>query len=175
MVVPQLDEAQRAVVAHSGGPLLVLAGPGTGKTTTLVEAVVDRVGRGADPGQILVLTFSRKAAAELRERIAGRLGRTIAEPSAWTFHAWCLALVTAYDDGGSPRLLSGPERLGRIAELLEGAAVGEGSTQWPVRFTEALRTAGMAREVANLLDRARERGLDPDDVDRLAEIGRAHV
>ncbi|MDQ1722993.1 MAG: hypothetical protein QOG52_21 [Frankiaceae bacterium] len=170
VVAPQLDEAQRSVVAHAGGPLLMLAGPGTGKTTTLVEAVVERVRRGAAPGEVLVLTFSRKAAGELRERIAGRLGRTIADPSAWTFHAWCLALVTAYDEGGSPRLLSGPERLGRISELLAGDAAGEGSAHWPPRFTEALRTAGMAREVANLLDRARERGLDPGDVDRLASL-----
>ncbi|MCU1677840.1 MAG: UvrD/REP helicase, partial [Frankiales bacterium] len=168
VVAPQLDEAQRAVVSHSGGPLLVLAGPGTGKTTTLVEAVVERVRRGAAPGAVLVLTFSRKAAAELRERIAGRLARTIAEPSAWTFHAWCLALVTAYDGGGSPRLLSGPERLVRIRELLGGNAAGDGSAAWPARFTEALHTAGMAREVGNLLDRARERGLEPGDVARLA-------
>ena len=47
---PVLDEHQRRVVAHSGGPLLVLAGPGTGKTTTIVETVVDRIeNRGADP------------------------------------------------------------------------------------------------------------------------------
>src|SRR3954468_20318060 len=106
---PTLDPSQRAVVAHRDGPLLVLAGPGTGKTTTLVEAVVERVARGASPSEVLVLTFGRQAAAALRERIASRLGRTISEPSAWTFHAWCLALVTAYDEGGAPRLLTGPE------------------------------------------------------------------
>ena len=51
------------VVSHAGGPLLVLAGPGTGKTTAIVEAVVDRIsGRGIDPARVLVLTFSRKAA-----------------------------------------------------------------------------------------------------------------
>ncbi|MGH3374167.1 MAG: UvrD-helicase domain-containing protein, partial [Actinoallomurus sp.] len=84
---PVLDEHQRRVVAHSGGPLLVLAGPGTGKTTTIVEAVVARVERGEiAPEQALVLTFSRRAAAELRDRIAGRLGRTIREPIARTFH-----------------------------------------------------------------------------------------
>src|SRR5215472_1589433 len=74
---PSLDDAQRQVVAHAGGPLLVLAGPGTGKTTTIVEAVVDRVARrDIDPGRVLVLTFSRKAAGELRERIMLRLGTT---------------------------------------------------------------------------------------------------
>ncbi|MGH3934685.1 MAG: UvrD-helicase domain-containing protein, partial [Pseudonocardiaceae bacterium] len=66
---PELDPSQREVVDHAGGPLLVLAGPGTGKTTTLVEAVVDRVEhRGLSPEQVLVLTFSRKAAEELRDR-----------------------------------------------------------------------------------------------------------
>src|SRR5881397_2535395 len=94
-VAPALDEAQQAVVRHAAGPLLVLAGPGTGKTTTLVEAVVTRVDEGASPDQVLVLTFSRKAADELRERIATRLGRTVAEPAAYTFHSWCFAVVRA--------------------------------------------------------------------------------
>src|ERR1700745_3013417 len=58
---PRLDDAQQRVVDHQGGPLLVLAGPGTGKTTTIVEAVAERIeNRGIDPGRILVLTFSRK-------------------------------------------------------------------------------------------------------------------
>ncbi|MDV9202974.1 UvrD-helicase domain-containing protein, partial [Streptomyces sp. Wh19] len=48
---PLLDAAQRAVVDHHGGPLLVLAGPGTGKTTTLVEAVAARIARGGDPAR----------------------------------------------------------------------------------------------------------------------------
>src|SRR5882672_7268858 len=89
VAVPELDASQQAVVDHDHGPLLVLAGPGTGKTTTLVEAVVERVRRGLEPDQVLVLTFSRKAADELRERISGRLGRTTADPAAWTFHAFC--------------------------------------------------------------------------------------
>ncbi len=63
---PVLDAAQAQVVSHAGGPLLVLAGPGTGKTTTIVETVADRIaGRGMDPSRVLVLTFSRKAAQEL--------------------------------------------------------------------------------------------------------------
>jgi superfamily I DNA/RNA helicase/RecB family exonuclease len=164
VAVPILDPSQQAVVDHVNGPLLVLAGPGTGKTTTLVEAVVERVRRGATPDQVLVLTFSRKAADELRERIAGRLARTASEPSASTFHAWCLSLVMAYGEGAVPRLLSGPERLVRIRELLSGSAEGVGTTRWPARLVPALPTQGMAREVSDLLDRARERGLEPADV-----------
>src|SRR4051794_7237955 len=167
--VPTLDASQLAVVAPAGGPLLVLAGPGTGKTTTLVEAVVERVRRGRTPDQVLVLTFSRKAAEELRERISGRIGQTTAEPAAWTFHAFCLALVTAYSGAPAPRLLSGPERLVRIRELLRGSLSDEGKTRWPEALRAALDTRGMAREVADLLDRARERGVDPADLRRLAE------
>src|SRR4029079_9628355 len=56
---PVLDAAQRRVVEHAGGPLLVLAGPGTGKTTTLVEAAVARVEAGVPVAGILMGTFRR--------------------------------------------------------------------------------------------------------------------
>src|SRR3569623_2248297 len=125
VAAPDLDDSQRRVVAHNRGPLLVLAGPGTGKTTTLVEAVVQRVEEGASPVEVLVLTFSRKAAEELRQRIAARLGRTVAEPSASTFHSFCYSLLRAYGVGPGgrlPRLLSGAEREMRVRQLLIGTA-----------------------------------------------------
>ncbi|MEE2045175.1 UvrD-helicase domain-containing protein, partial [Nocardiopsis tropica] len=119
---PVLDENQQRVVDHAGGPLLVLAGPGTGKTTTIVEAVVDRIdNRGVDPSRILVLTFSRKAAQELRERITARLRRTTREPLALTFHSYAYALIRReFQRVGDlpPRLLSGPEQLMEVRELL---------------------------------------------------------
>jgi superfamily I DNA/RNA helicase/RecB family exonuclease len=170
VAVPALDPSQQAVVDHAGGPLLVLAGPGTGKTTTLVEAVVARVERGLSPDQVLVLTFSRKAADELRQRIATRLGRTVAEPAAYTFHSWCFALVRAHSEPGRlPRLLSQPERDVRVRELLTGHAEGAGLVSWPSSLRPALLTRGFAREVAALFDRARERGLDGAALRKLGE------
>jgi superfamily I DNA/RNA helicase/RecB family exonuclease len=169
---PTLDPTQRAVVDHADGPLLVLAGPGTGKTTTLVEAVVQRVEDGASPDEVLVLTFSRKAADELRSRIASRLGRTVREPAASTFHSFCYSLLRAYGvgpDGRLPRLLSGAEREMRVRELLVGNANGEGLTTWPADLAPALRLRGFAAEVADLLDRARERGLDAAAVHQLGK------
>ena len=65
VLAPTLDDAQRRAVEHRGGAVLVLAGPGTGKTTTIVEAVVQRVEHSEiTPDQALVLTFSRRAAGE---------------------------------------------------------------------------------------------------------------
>ncbi|HEY2267844.1 MAG TPA: UvrD-helicase domain-containing protein, partial [Streptosporangiaceae bacterium] len=134
---PRLDQAQQQVVDHAGGPLLVLAGPGTGKTTTIVATVADRIeNRGISPERILVLTFSRKAAAELRERITARLRRTTREPLAVTFHSYAYALarrefVLAGDE--PPRLLSAPEQLLEVRRLLKGES-SDGGSRWPERL-----------------------------------------
>ena len=170
----RLDDAQRAVVAHAGGPLLVLAGPGTGKTTTIVEAVVDRVARrGIDPGRVLVLTFSRRAAAELRERITLQLGRTVRQPLAMTFHSYAYALVRReYALAGEPPpiLLPGPEQLLEVRRLLRGEA-SDGGEGWPERLRPAIGTQGFAAELRDFLLRAAERGLDGNG---LAALGREH-
>ena len=140
----QLDDAQRRVVLHEGGPLLVLAGPGTGKTTTLAESVVHRVRqRGLAPEQVLVLTFSRRAAQELRERITGRLGGTTRGPVAMTFHSYAFALLRrelAVPGGRAVRLLSGPEQDLEVARLLQGD-VADGADRWPVDLREAFHEA----------------------------------
>src|SRR5580700_3312743 len=160
---PALDQDQQRVVSHSGGPLLVLAGPGTGKTTAIVEAVVHRITeRGIDPARVLVLTFSRKAAEELRERITMRLGRTTREPLALTFHSYAYALVRrefANRGDEPPVLLSGPEQLLEVRRLLRGEAE-DGGGNWPERLRPALGTRGFAAELRDFLLRAAERGLD---------------
>jgi superfamily I DNA/RNA helicase/RecB family exonuclease len=169
---PRLDEAQQQVVSHSAGPLLVLAGPGTGKTTAIVESVVHRIaGRGIDPSRVLVLTFSRKAAEELRERITMRLGRTTRQPLALTFHSYAYALVRReFALGGDepPTLLSGPDQLLEVRRLLRGEAE-DGGRGWPERLRPALATRGFAAELRDFLLRAAERGLDGR---RLAWLGR---
>ncbi|MGP3952010.1 ATP-dependent helicase [Streptomyces sp. 7N604] len=166
---PVLDARQRAVVDHPGGPLLVLAGPGTGKTTTLVEAVAERVAEGTDPERILVLTFSRKAAVELRDRMGARLGGAHS-PQATTFHSYCYALVRAHQDAelfvDPLRLLSGPEQDVVVRELLAGQAElereGRGAVRWPDELRACLTTRGFADEVRAVLARSRELGLGPD-------------
>ncbi|MEV7545080.1 ATP-dependent DNA helicase [Streptomyces sp. NPDC089915] len=172
---PVLDAAQRAVVDHTAGPLLVLAGPGTGKTTTLVEAAAARVEAGTDPARVLILTFSRKAAVELRDRAALRLGGARA-PQATTFHSFCYGLVRAHQDhelfADPLRLLSGPEQDVMVRTLLEGQRRLR-SIRWPEDLRAALTTRGFADEVRAVLARARELGLGPRALAAFADrIGR---
>lgn len=168
------------MVDHGPGPLLVLAGPGTGKTTTLVESVAARIARGGDPARILVLTFSRKAAVELRDRMARRMGAARA-PQATTFHSYCYALVRAHQDADlfvEPlRLLSGPEQDVAVRELLAGQLdlqrLGLAHVRWPDELRACLTTRGFADEVRAVLARSRELGLDPASLDAFAHrIGR---
>ncbi|WP_406160155.1 ATP-dependent helicase [Streptomyces sp. NBC_00882] len=172
---PRLDAAQRAVVENASGPLLVLAGPGTGKTTTLVESVASRIARGGDPARVLVLTFSRKAAVELRDRMALRIGAARA-PQATTFHSFCYALVRAHQDSDlfvEPlRLLSGPEQDVAVRELLAGQPdlerLGLAHVRWPDELRACLTTRGFADEVRAVLARSRELGLGPGALDAFA-------
>ncbi|WP_258038703.1 ATP-dependent helicase, partial [Streptomyces sp. SM12] len=168
-----MDAAQRAVVEHGGGPLLVLAGPGTGKTTTLVEAVAARVERGTHPDRVLVLTFSRRAAMELRDRMATRIrGRA---PMAATFHSYAYGLVRAHQDRelfAEPlRLLSGPEQDLYLRELLQGQLALEPAGRaidWPGDLRACLTTRGFADELRAVLARSRELGLPPDALSAFA-------
>jgi len=164
---PILDVDQRAVVEHVGGPLLVLAGPGTGKTTTLVEAVAQRletarlasdsVGIDAQiAGSVLMLTFGRNAADEMRARLAARLGDAVL-PKIATFHSFANSLVHEFADpmafAGGVRLLSGPQQEGRVRELL-GAAVASGRLPWPKDLDPAVGTRGLAAEIRLLIAKA---------------------
>ncbi|MEV8342042.1 ATP-dependent helicase [Streptomyces niveus] len=172
---PVVDAAQRPVVDHERGPLLVLAGPGTGKTTTLVESVAARVARGDDPERMLVLTFSRKAAVELRDRTAVRLGGAQG-PQATTFHSFCYALIRAHQEADlftEPlRLLSGPEQDVAVRELLAGQLdlerEGRARVRWPDELRACLTTRGFADEVRAVLARSRELGLGPDSLGTFA-------
>ncbi|MFJ6165442.1 ATP-dependent helicase [Micromonospora orduensis] len=176
------DPVQAEVIGHTDGPMLVLGGPGTGKTSTLVEAVAARVRESVDPERVLVLTFGRRGATALRHRIEARVAqdghRVLREPLVRTFPAYAFGLLrrAAAERGEpSPRLLTGPEQDLIIRELLDvvGEEPDDDPVGWPDDLRPALRTRAFAGQLRDLLMRAAERGVGPVDLARLGEkLGR---
>ncbi|WP_372470478.1 ATP-dependent helicase [Saccharothrix luteola] len=176
------DAPARAVFDHAGGPLRLLGGPGTGKTTLLAEVVAHRVLHGGvHPENVLVLTPNRRAAEAMRAHITRLLTvaradgalPTTQEPLVRTVHSYAFAVLRAqavHQGEPAPRLLSGPEQDAVVRELLAGD-VSMGAPKWPERLRPALALPAFAHELRDLMLRATERGFAPED---LTELGRVH-
>jgi DNA helicase II / ATP-dependent DNA helicase PcrA len=94
-----LNEPQRAAVTHVGAPLLIVAGAGSGKTRVLTQRIAYLLAeREVHPGEILAITFTNKAAAELRERVQTQVGPRARWMWVSTFHSACLRLLRAEHD-----------------------------------------------------------------------------
>ena len=90
-----LNPEQQRAATHESGPLLILAGAGTGKTRTIVARITWLVSTGVDPSKILAVTFTNKAAREMKERIKGMIDEKASEITACTFHALCVRILRA--------------------------------------------------------------------------------
>ncbi|MFC5065330.1 DNA helicase PcrA [Actinomycetospora atypica] len=88
-----MNPQQREAVVHSGSPLLIVAGAGSGKTRVLTHRIAWQLAQGAHPGQILAITFTNKAAAEMRERVAALVGRRANAMWVSTFHSMCVRIL----------------------------------------------------------------------------------
>ena len=178
-----LDHLDRPDVA--GGFLRVLGGPGTGKTTLLTETVVRRiVDRGVDPEHVLVLTPNRRAAQDLRERIAARLTglaggtelaggaageppgllRTVREPLVRSVHSYAFAVLrlqaTLHGDP-PPRLLSGPEQDSGVRELLVPVAAIAAASTWRSPSESSVSRERARRQSGSLIHRRNSRSIAP--------------
>ncbi|HHX28538.1 MAG: ATP-dependent helicase [Bacillota bacterium] len=92
-VLQGLNSKQAEAVTHTEGPLLILAGAGSGKTTVLTRRVAYLISRGVHPGSILAITFTNKAANELKTRIEALLGEKAKGVWAMTFHSACVRIL----------------------------------------------------------------------------------
>ena len=88
-----LNPEQRKAILHTDGPMLVLAGAGTGKTSVLTRRVARLIETGVKPEEILALTYTRKAACEMRERMGDLVGAGASKIRIGTFHSLALEIV----------------------------------------------------------------------------------
>ena len=162
-----LNEPQREAVLHGEGPLLILAGAGSGKTRVLTHRIAHLVGTGqARPGEILAITFTNKAAQEMRERVEQLVGNRARAMWVMTFHSACARMLradadklgytrgfTIYDEQDSLRLVK--------------ACVDELDVD-PKRFAPR----GIRRQISRRQEpAARRRGLPPEGLDLLRADG----
>jgi DNA helicase-2/ATP-dependent DNA helicase PcrA len=148
-----LNAEQRAAVEHGDGPLLVLAGAGTGKTRVLVHRIAHLVETGADPRAILAVTFTNKAAGEMKHRLRGVLGARADAMWVGTFHATCARML---------------RRHGEAVGLTKSFVIFDDDDQMKL-VEKLLKETGLddqisARTVLSRFDRAKNRGVDPRTV-----------
>jgi uncharacterized protein (TIGR00375 family) len=168
-LLDRLDALQRVAAAAPGGPLLIVAGPGTGKTRTLTHRIAYLCAElGVFPEQCLAITFTRRAAEELRQRLDGLLGPVAEDVTVVTFHALGLAILreNATAVGLSPRFRIA-EDAERLSVVAEAAGLGSSPSERDVRRAlAALPTDDVLREEYTKALRAR----DLVDLDELVSL-----
>ena len=161
----QFNEAQRQAIAHFTGPCLTLAGPGSGKTTVIVERICRLLERGVPAGNILVLTFTRAAAVEMRERflkriqeqtVAGADHRSETAVSAarqvlfGTFHSAFFQILRYSGGYDASSVLRGEEKYAYLEEVSRGVGIYHDREGW---YQEVLK------EISDVKGNA----MDPED------------
>lgn len=135
----ELNEAQREAVQTTDGSVLVIAGAGSGKTRTIVYRLAHLVEQGVDPAQILLLTFTRKAAQEMLVRAEGILGRPLTGTSGGTFHSFAYATLRrnamdiGFDNGFT--LMDRADSENICKEVKDTMKLGKGDRSYPRKST----------------------------------------
>ncbi|MGD9866071.1 MAG: ATP-dependent helicase [Pseudodonghicola sp.] len=156
---PYLDDlnpAQREAVERMDGPVLMLAGAGTGKTKALTARIVHLLMTGrARPNEILAVTFTNKAAREMKERVGRLLGQSI-EGMPWlgTFHSICVKLLRRHAELAGLKsnftILDTDDQIRLLKQLIQAAGIDD--KRWP------------ARQLAGVIDSWKNRALTPDRI-----------
>jgi DNA helicase II / ATP-dependent DNA helicase PcrA len=150
--VDKLNPAQKEAVLHPGGPLLILAGAGSGKTRVITFRIAELLRRGVWPDRILAVTFTNKAAGEMRERIEKISGGRARGMWVGTFHATCARLLRMYADkvglGRDFVIFDDNDQRTLVARVLKDLGVAD-------RFATP-------RAMLSAIDGAKNRGEGPD-------------
>ena len=165
------DPSQERAAAHHGKPFQLQAGPGTGKTRTLVKRVLSLLAEGTDPAAILILTFSNRAAGELSERLT--VAAPEAAPRLWigTFHAFGLDLVRRYHDKlqltPNPSLFDRSDAIEVLEEILPTLPL--------VHYRNLWDPAMVLRDIVGAISRAKDEMVGPDRYRTLAKAMEAEA
>ena len=173
-----LNEAQKQAVTAPEGPMLVIAGAGSGKTRTIVYRLAWLAEHGIDPHSMLLLTFTRKASQEMLHRAANLLDHQLLGVQGGTFHSFAFSVLRRWSPdwtGGSLTVMDTSDSVAAIQACKEALKIGKGDRSFP-------RT----QAVLGLLSKARNKEMELDEVLRreaqhllphasdLAELGEAY-
>ncbi|MCP4444340.1 MAG: UvrD-helicase domain-containing protein [Myxococcales bacterium] len=155
----QLNPEQDRAVKHGEGPLMVLAGAGSGKTRVLVQRIAALVGRGVHPSRILAVTFTNKAAGEMKERLGEMLGYHARPMWIGTFHSTCARLLRMFHEevGLSPdyNIFDDDDQMRLVGALLKERNLKEEATP---------------RSVLSAIGSAKNKGEDPVEYNKLGYL-----
>ena len=151
----ELNPAQRAAVEQLDGPVLMLAGAGTGKTKALTTRVAHLLNTGAArPNEILSVTFTNKAAREMKSRVGNLIGQIEGLPWMGTFHSICVKLLRRHAElvglKSNFTILDTDDQLRLMKQLISAAQIDD--KRWP------------ARQLANIIDNWKNRAWAPNQV-----------
>ncbi len=168
-----LNPEQAAAVSHGEGPLLVLAGAGSGKTRVLTRRLAWLVAQGVPQEGIVAVTFTNKAAGEMKERVGNLLGTDRPRSYVGTFHAWGVRLLRRFaDEAGLPRgfvVFDSDDQLAVVKRVMKEVAIPEKSAT--------------PRQIQSKISAAKNEGISPDDFprrfgdflgSRLADVARGY-
>ena len=161
----QPDPSQERAAAHRGKPFQLQAGPGTGKTRTLVKRVLSLLGEGIDPAAILILTFSNRAAGELSERLTTAAPEAASKLWIGTFHAFGLDLVRRYRDklelASNPSLFDRSDAIEVLEDILPTLPL--------VHYRNLWDPAMVLRDIVGAISRAKDEMVGPERYRTLAK------
>ena len=165
----ELDDAQRRAVGHGDGPCLVLAGPGSGKTRVIVERFLRLVHEGIPPERLLVLTYTRKAAAEMRDRVERVHGPFEGEPPLLNYHSFAQRVLRRWGWrlGISPafRIADEAERWLAVDAILDQLR--------PTTLYNPLRSHDLVDGILEVIEKAKQELVSPGEYAGWAEAGLA--
>ena len=136
------SESQKKAVMHTDGPMLVLAGPGSGKTTVITERTARLTESGVSPSSVLVVTFTRAAAAEMKGRFLKRTEGRAAGVAFGTFHSVFYGILRTVYRFGPGSILTESRKLQLLGEILNHT--------WNGASQEADLPAQVAREISSI-------------------------